>query len=477
MANALLYLKQPLRPGVLLMRLLPLPAKLGLIGLMMLLPLLMVLASDFGNNNGQRRTAEVELEGAKLARQLSRLVVQLQAHRDLALRAMSGDASAAPLQRSAATELKKALADVDTAQQGLSGFDMPASWADTKAHIGKLAAGQGPAQRDELFAQHSLQVDALRLLLVLVGERSGLLLDPVASTYFLMDLAIERSVPWLESLAQARGLGASVLARGEASNAHRIKLMGQRQDIDRHLVDVAMRVGALERTGQAAPAAWIKARTASLALSQAIERTFTADVIDGASADYYNLATAAITAAGEMNHSVLAELVEQLSDRQAAMVRTIWLHMGGSLLGSKNYDYVTNDQSANKAQYDAPRRAIYLPVIRNAVYDFFGTFDFGDPSMVNAKRTATTVSPQALYLLNSPLVMAQAQAFAGSLKGDDDTRIRAAYQRAFQRLPLPGELSVAKRFLARASQVVPTERAWAAWCQTLLAANEFLYIE
>uniref|UniRef100_UPI00286D1674 DUF1553 domain-containing protein n=1 Tax=Armatimonas sp. TaxID=1872638 RepID=UPI00286D1674 len=168
---------------------------------------------------------------------------------------------------------------------------------------------------------------------------------------------------------------------------------------------------------------------------------------------------------------------EPLRDSLLYVAGTLDTSMGGSLLGSKNYDYVTNDQSANKAQYDAPRRAIYLPVIRNAVYDFFGTFDFGDPSMVNAKRTATTVSPQALYLLNSPLVMVQARAFEKSLTGDDEAKIRGAYQRAFQRLPLPGEIATAKRFLARASQVVPVERAWAAWCQTLLAANEFLYVE
>ncbi|MBB6052233.1 DUF1553 domain-containing protein [Armatimonas rosea] len=168
---------------------------------------------------------------------------------------------------------------------------------------------------------------------------------------------------------------------------------------------------------------------------------------------------------------------EPLRDSLLYVAGTLDTTMGGSLLGSKDYDYVTNDQSANKAQYDAPRRAIYLPVIRNAVYDFFGTFDFGDPSMVNAKRTPTTVSPQALYLLNSPLVMAQAQAFAKSLTGDDDAKIRQAYERAFQRLPLPGELATARRFLNRAAQVVPTERAWAAWCQTLLAANEFLYVD
>ena len=168
---------------------------------------------------------------------------------------------------------------------------------------------------------------------------------------------------------------------------------------------------------------------------------------------------------------------EPLRDTLLFVSGTLDLSLGGSLLTNKNFDYVTNDQSANKAQYDAPRRALYLPVIRNAVYDFFATFDFGDPSMVNAKRSATTVSPQALFLLNSPLVMAQAEAFSGSLKGDSDARIRQAYERAYQRLPLPGEVAAAKQFLARAGGIVSTGRAWAAWCQTVLASNELLYVE
>ena len=325
--------KHPLRLGVTLMQRLRLPAKLGVIGLMMLLPLLMVTAADHTTNTSNLRTTEVELEGARLAGQLSQVVVSLQAHRDLALRAMSGDPSALPLRLTAATELKQALGAVDTSPKALSGFHMAGSWVDTRAQIQKLADGQGPTHRDELFEQHSQQVEALRQLLMLVGERSGLLFDPVASTYFLMDLAIGSNVPWLESLGQARGLGSSLLARGEASNAHRIKVLGQRQSIDRQLVDVAMRMGALERSGHPIPATWIKARTASLALSQTIERVFTADVIDGAAAHYYNLASAAIAATGELNQAVLADLVKLLQVRQSELNATIWLHLGGSALG------------------------------------------------------------------------------------------------------------------------------------------------
>ena len=81
--------------------------------------------------------------------------------------------------------------------------------------------------------------------------------------------------------------------------------------------------------------------------------------------------------------------------------------VGGSLLQTKNHDYVTNDQSANAAVYDSPRRSIYLPIIRNALFDMFQAFDMGDPSMVNASRSTTTVTPQALFVMNSPFMIAQ----------------------------------------------------------------------
>ncbi len=151
--------------------------------------------------------------------------------------------------------------------------------------------------------------------------------------------------------------------------------------------------------------------------------------------------------------------------------------------------YVTNDQSKNCAQYDKPRRSIYLPVIRNAVYDFFQAFDFGDPSFVTGQRAATTIAPQALYMMNSPFVMEQARHFAENLlaqkdKSDADL-LRAAYLRAYSRAPEGNEIARATSFLARYDeklQATETDAAkrrvkvWTGLCQVLLAANEFVYV-
>ncbi|MBC7527133.1 MAG: DUF1549 domain-containing protein [Chthonomonadaceae bacterium] len=181
---------------------------------------------------------------------------------------------------------------------------------------------------------------------------------------------------------------------------------------------------------------------------------------------------------------------EPLRDSFMATAGTLDMKMGGTLLITKNNDYVTNDQSGNAANYNALRRSVYLPIIRNALFDMFLAFDFGDPSMVNAKRATTTVAPQALYVMNSPFVMEQAAAFAQSLLAtevtSDNARIRAAYLRAYSRSAIPTEVSRSlvflKRFDAALSQMEPDAtkrrtRTWAMFCQTLFAANEFLYVD
>ena len=161
---------------------------------------------------------------------------------------------------------------------------------------------------------------------------------------------------------------------------------------------------------------------------------------------------------------------------------------GGSLLNTPNNGYVTNDQSGNGANYAAPRRSVYLPIIRNALFDMFQAFDVGDPSIVNARRSTTTVAPQALYMMNSPFVMDQSKAFAEELQKPGKTdadRINEAYWRAFGRAASPTEITRATAFLTRyqtaLSRTVPDaskrqQIAWQSLCQVILASNEFIYV-
>ena len=181
---------------------------------------------------------------------------------------------------------------------------------------------------------------------------------------------------------------------------------------------------------------------------------------------------------------------EPLRDAMLAVSGQLDKTLGGTFLGTKNRDYVTNDQSGNGARYDAPRRSIYLPVIRNAVYDYLQAFDFGDPSMVNAARTPTTVAPQALYVMNSPMVLDFSKKFASKMLAlpgiSDAERMNKATYEAIGRPQTDAEKAVANRFFIAYDLVLEDvvtdsaerrRRIWDAYCQALLASNSFAYVE
>ena len=138
-------------------------------------------------------------------------------------------------------------------------------------------------------------------------------------------------------------------------------------------------------------------------------------------------------------------------------------------------------------RYDNHRRSVYQPVIRNKVYELFRVFDFPNPSLVTGRRSATTVSPQALWMMNSELALTAARRLAVRLASETDSsataRIKLAYRLVYGRQATAGEAAAARGYLERYA-VVATDRepqsesqAWISFCQALLLANEFLYVD
>ncbi len=179
---------------------------------------------------------------------------------------------------------------------------------------------------------------------------------------------------------------------------------------------------------------------------------------------------------------------EEIRDGILAIAGTLDRRLGGTLLPTRDGDYVTNDQSGNAARYDAPRRTIYLPVVRNALNDLLTTFDYADAGMTIERRPTTTDPSQALLLMNSPLAIDQSQAFARSLLAatvpDDRARVARAWLSVHGRSPTTPEVDRALAFCeaavgrARAANApAPRESAWQALCQVLFASNEFLYVD
>lgn len=144
------------------------------------------------------------------------------------------------------------------------------------------------------------------------------------------------------------------------------------------------------------------------------------------------------------------------------------------------------------AVYDSNHRSIYLMLQRNRRHPFLAMFDAADPNMSVAQRLPTTTPTQSLFLMNSPFVHQQSEAFANQLlasSDDDASRVRLAYERALGRVATDSEVDQTLAFLAsyqaklastetseKTPVQTPTVAAWAAIVRVLLSSNEFLYV-
>ncbi len=129
-------------------------------------------------------------------------------------------------------------------------------------------------------------------------------------------------------------------------------------------------------------------------------------------------------------------------------------------------------------------RSVYLPVVRDQVLESLALFDFADPSLVTGERATTTGPAQALYFMNGPFVIRQAEALAErvrSAEGDNARHIDRAYRLAVARPPTAGERDRIRAFLrnfaALATGTDPNREAWSAFCQALVSGAEFRYLD
>ncbi len=165
---------------------------------------------------------------------------------------------------------------------------------------------------------------------------------------------------------------------------------------------------------------------------------------------------------------------------EAEPIRDAMLTVSG-LLDPRMYGQGTLDERMR-------RRSIYFTVKRSKLIPMMTLFDAPDALVPIAVRSSTTVAPQSLLLLNSPIVREWAAGFARRVapkEGESlDDAVRRAYLRALSREPDSEELDQAREFLDRqtashqaAGHGDGVESALTDFCQVLMGLNEFIFIE
>jgi len=211
---------------------------------------------------------------------------------------------------------------------------------------------------------------------------------------------------------------------------------------------------------------------------------------------------------------------EAVRDAMLATAGVLDRQQGGSLLKVKNRAYFFDHTSKDLTDYTSDRRSLYLPVVRNNVYDLFQLLDYPDAAIPSGDRATTTVAPQALLMMNSDFVMQTADRLADSLlaaTSSNSERVRELWLRAYGRPATDLEVRDSLAYLHRLEQALADQplapppapapagadtpagpaapatpsragspageratverQAWQVLCHTTLAANEFIYLK
>jgi cytochrome c553 len=102
---------------------------------------------------------------------------------------------------------------------------------------------------------------------------------------------------------------------------------------------------------------------------------------------------------------------------------------------------------------DSRRRTVYAKIDRQDVMDSMVNFDFANPDLPSGRRYETTVPQQALFLMNSPIVVEQAKKLVSLPEFEDctkeESRVKFLYERIYQRPPRPEEIQLGLEFVSQ----------------------------
>ena len=177
------------------------------------------------------------------------------------------------------------------------------------------------------------------------------------------------------------------------------------------------------------------------------------------------------------NNSLVSRRVSSRLEAEAIRDSLLWIT---GALDATPFGPGTLDESSR-------RRSIYFTVKRSQLIPSMQAFDAPEPLVSQGTRPATTVAPQALWLMNNPQIRQWADHWAKEYAGPSADAARwlpMAYQQALQRPPNPTESKASLDFLARqadryrkAGTGHPEQRAATDLLHALLSLNEVIYVD
>lgn len=155
----------------------------------------------------------------------------------------------------------------------------------------------------------------------------------------------------------------------------------------------------------------------------------------------------------------------------------VWPELPAEVMQA-NPAFLDDNAEKTKGWYPSPAaeqgaRSIFLVQKRTVRIPFLETFDLPSNEVSCPRRQESVVAPQAFSLLNSPLAIDTARAFAHRIENekpaDHHAEVKCAFQLAFQRPPTAHEMEACVRLV--------NERGLTEFCRVLINLNEFVFVD
>jgi methyl-accepting chemotaxis protein len=305
------------------MQRLTMPVKLFSLAGILVIPLLTISFFQLQRLYNDHDIARLESQGAETVRRLTDLVVQVQTHRGQTNVILSGNPAPAAQRETTRGKLREAMAAVDAQVRDAPRLGLDEPWPKLRSRLEPLLQVGAVADRAAVFAEHTARVDDLRRLVLYAGETSGLLLDPVAETYFLMTIVVDRLIPWIEQMGLARGAGAGLLARSDATPQQVLPAASGASIIGVQMVRIGEIMESLQRAGEPMPKSWGAAQSAARSFNELIQTALGTGTVNGDLAAFFAAGTRAIDAAIALQQEANTRLIELLDARAGASMRLL----------------------------------------------------------------------------------------------------------------------------------------------------------
>jgi len=188
--------------------------KLAILGVLALVAALVPLTLVVKQLNGSVAVAVAEDVGLDAVEEADHLLNALQAHRALSHRQLSGDPAAAAARAAAAGDVDKALTKVQSMLGDAMFKKAPADFRTIGTGFAALKAAMDAQSLSvtEAYAAHTKLIDQYLFAVEGIADESGLSLDPVSESYYLMTTAVDYLPRLAEAVGQVRIKAQSVLA-------------------------------------------------------------------------------------------------------------------------------------------------------------------------------------------------------------------------------------------------------------------------